>query len=253
MSGASRELLVEGVSKRFGGVAALTDVSIRARPGEITGLIGPNGAGKTTLFNVITGYHRANAGSIYYGDRELTRLPPNRIARQGVVRTFQDVHIFRGMTALENLEVGVRRGAGLDEPLELLRLATRTRGCGIPLDVPVGSLSFGDQKVVALARALALGATAILLDEPASGLDEGSIDVLLVLLRSFGEQGKLVLLVEHNMGLVMSICDRLFVLASGSVLAHGAPAEIQRNRSVIDAYLGGSASLPVENAEEVTS
>jgi ABC-type branched-subunit amino acid transport system ATPase component len=249
MSAESRELVVTGVSKHFGGVAALTDVSIGARRGEITGLIGPNGAGKTTLFNVITGFHRADSGTVAYGDRELTRLSPNRIAMAGVVRTFQDIHIFKGMTALENLEVGVRRSSDLDEALDMLRLTARTRGWGIPLDVPVASLSFGDQKVVAMARTLALGASAVLLDEPASGLDEGSIEVLLVLLRSFMERGKLVLIVEHNMGLVMSICDRLFVLANGSVLAEGTPAEIQKNRAVIDAYLGGGGAI--EDEQEV--
>jgi len=248
MSAEPQRLETRNITKHFGGVAALSGASISANPGEITGLIGPNGAGKTTLFDVITGFIQPDSGSVHYGDRELTRLPPNRIALRGVVRTFQDVRIFGGMTGLENLEVGVRRGCNLDAALELLQLAERTRGWAIPLDVPARSLSFGDQKVIAIARTLALGAGAMLLDEPASGLDEGSIGVLLTLLRSFKEQGKLVLLVEHNMGFVMSTCDRLFVLANGAVLAHGSPAEIQADRAVIDAYLTGGA---VDDAPEV--
>lgn len=248
MSLEPQRLETRDVHKHFGGVAALSGASISANPGEITGLIGPNGAGKTTLFNVITGYLRQDSGSVHYGDRDLTHQPPNRIAMRGVVRTFQDVRVFSGMTGFENLEVGVRHGHNLDAALEMLKLAERTRGWPIPLDVPAGALSFGDQKVIAIARTLALGAGAVLLDEPASGLDEGSTEVLLTLLRSFKEQGKLVLLVEHNMGLVMSTCDRLFVLVNGTVLAQGSPTEIQAHRGVIDAYLGGGA---VEEASEV--
>jgi branched-chain amino acid transport system ATP-binding protein len=231
-------LQAENISKRFGGVAALSEVSIQARPREITGLIGPNGAGKTTLFNCITGFLKSDSGMVYYGDRKLTGRSPARIATLGVARTFQDVRIFKGMTALENLEVALRRGQSIDAALELLALAARTRGAPIPLALPAGSLSFGDQKFVAIARTLALGAEAILLDEPASGLDEEGIEVLLSVLASLKEAGKLVLLVEHNMSLVMSTCDRLFVLASGRLIAEGTPAQVQANRDVIDAYLG---------------
>lgn len=238
MSQNGSTLSVRGVSKHFGGVAALTDVSLDAVPGAITGLIGPNGAGKTTLFNVVTGFLRSDSGEVHYGSRKLSGRSPSRIALLGVARTFQDVRIFKGMTALENLEVALRGRRQIQEALDLLTLAAETRGAPIPIDVPAGSLSFGDQKVVAIARTLALGAEAILLDEPASGLDEHGIEVLVALLRSFKEAGKLILLVEHNMALVMSTCDRVFVLASGRMIASGTPGEIQANREVIDAYLG---------------
>ncbi len=243
-------IVVENVSKSFGGVAAVDGVSLEAAPGMITGLIGPNGAGKTTLFNVITGFMDPDTGTVRYGAHRLTGRSPARIARLGIVRTFQDVRIFRGMTALENLQVGLRGKSGLDEALDMLRLAAAARGAPIPLDVPAHSLSFGDQKFVAIARTLALGADAILLDEPASGLDEKGIEVLLVVLDAFKRSGKLILLVEHNMSLVMSTCDQIFVLASGKLIASGSPAETQANRDVIDAYLGGQ---PVNKAaaEEV--
>jgi ABC-type branched-subunit amino acid transport system ATPase component len=142
------------------------------------------------------------------------------------------------MTGFENLAVGARRPADMQGALDLLEEVAEARGTRIPLDVPAASLSFGDQKVVAIARCLVAGADAILLDEPASGLDEGGLDVLTLLLGRFRQDGKLVLIVEHNMGLVMQVCDRLFVLASGRLLASGTPAEIQSNRQVVDAYLG---------------
>jgi branched-chain amino acid transport system ATP-binding protein len=235
-------LVVSGVTKRFGGIAALTDVSITARPGEITGLIGPNGAGKTTLFNCVTGFLKTDSGAVLYGDSRLDRLPPQRIARHGVVRTFQDVRVFQGMTAIENLEGGVWRGGSRTEGLEFLREAAAGRSVEIPLHVPAGSLSYGEQKVLAIARCLTVGASALLLDEPASGLDEAGLQLLKRMLRSFRDAGKLVLLVEHNMGLVMDVCDRLFVLAFGKLLASGTPAEIRGNRDVIDAYLGASST-----------
>jgi branched-chain amino acid transport system ATP-binding protein len=237
-------LSTHGVSKSFGGVAALTDVSIEARAGEITGLIGPNGAGKTTLFNVITGFLSCNAGEVRYGDRKLTGRSPARVARLGVVRTFQDVRIFPGMTGFENLSVGARGSSDMEAGLDLLEEAAEARGARIPLDIPATSLSFGDQKVVAIARCLVVRADAILLDEPASGLDEGGLHVLQVLLERFRARGKLVLVVEHNMSFVMSICDRLFVLASGRLLAEGTPKEIRANQQVIDAYLGQAPTRP---------
>jgi branched-chain amino acid transport system ATP-binding protein len=235
-------LVVDGVTKRFGGVAALTDVSITARPGEITGLIGPNGAGKTTLFNCVTGFLKTDTGTVRYGDSRLDRLDPQRIARRGLVRTFQDVRVFNGMTALENLEVGVWRGGSRAEGLQFLHEAAAGHAVEIPLHVAAGSLSYGEQKVLAMARCLTVGASALLLDEPASGLDEAGLELLKRMLRSFRDAGKLVLLVEHNMGLVMDVCDRLFVLAFGRLLASGTPAEIRSNREVIDAYLGAAST-----------
>jgi ABC-type branched-subunit amino acid transport system ATPase component len=237
-------LSAHGVSKSFGGVAALSDVSLEARAGEVTGLIGPNGAGKTTLFNVMTGFMASDAGVVRYGDRVLTGLGPARVAGLGVVRTFQDVRIFSGMTGFENLAVGARKSTDMESALALLEDVAEARGAPIPLDVPASSLSFGDQKIVAIARCLVVGAEAILLDEPASGLDEGGLDVLKLLLARFRDSGKLVLIVEHNMGLVMEVCDRLFVLASGKLLASGAPSEVRANAKVVDAYLGTVVDEP---------
>jgi len=235
---AGGQLVVDGATKRYGGVQALDDVTIAADPGAITGLIGPNGAGKTTLFDIITGYARPDSGRITYGGQRLTGLSPQRISRLGVVRTFQDVRVFRHLTVLENIAVASRSRADLDRACDFLKTVYALTANPMPLNIAAGGLRFGNQKIVGLARCIATGATALLLDEPAAALHDSGRDVIASLMAAFRESGGLVLVVEHDMRFVMSTCDRVFVLAQGRLLASGPPEAIQANSQVIDAYRG---------------
>jgi branched-chain amino acid transport system ATP-binding protein len=235
-------LAVENVTRRFGGVVALADVSLSLEPGDIGGLIGPNGAGKTTLFNLITRLYRPNEGRIVFNGNELTRTPPHRIVRLGIARTFQNVVIFQNMTVLENLLVGAhtqlrpfseRRGRRevlqMLDYVELLDVADRLPG-GLP---------FGTLKRVELARALVARPRLLLLDEPAGGLNHEEVGELADVLHKVREDFDLtVLLVEHHMNLVMTVCDNVHVLNFGRTIASGTPAEVRTNPEVIHAYLG---------------
>jgi branched-chain amino acid transport system ATP-binding protein len=231
-------LVVDAVSKSYGGLRALDNVSLDARPGEITGLIGPNGAGKTTLFDVITGYAGADTGTVRYGGRTLTGMPPHKIARAGVVRNFQAVRIFERLTGFENLAVAKGADRDLAEAREFLSEVGRVTGNPIPLKAAAGSLSFGNQKILGIGRCLAAGAKGLMLDEPAAALHDMVRDILAGFLRSYQSQERVVLLVEHDMRFVTAVCDRVFVLTRGQVLAVGTPLEIQRDPVVIEAYLG---------------
>ena len=227
-------LEVQGVTRRFGGIVAVDDVSLDVREGEIVGLIGPNGAGKTTLFNLITCLYHPDAGEIGFEGRSLLRTPAHGVVRRGIARTFQTVELFSSMTVLEHVLLGrhARRGRSARELVEYVGLTGLAHR-------PARELPYGTQKRVELARALASGPRLLLLDEPAGGLNHEEVAALGVLIRRLRDDFEVtVLLVEHHMGLVMSVADRVHVLDFGRRIASGTPQEVQGDRAVIEAYLG---------------
>jgi len=249
-------LLLKNVSKRFGGVWAVSEVSIEVNPGTLTALIGPNGAGKTTLFNLITNIYPATEGSIHFLGHELTRLSMSEIAKLGIVRTFQAARVFPGMTTIENVIIGSHLHASVHPVFHMLRLprarheelkfiekAEALLDLGELLsfrDQAATDLPIGAQKLVELFRALLANPCMLLLDEPAAGLNDAETSKLAMLLRAICQTGITVVVVEHNMSLVMGIADNVIVLDAGKVIAVGSPSEIQANPLVIRAYLGCS-------------
>jgi branched-chain amino acid transport system ATP-binding protein len=235
-------LEVAGVAVRFGGVNALTDVSLTARHGQITGLIGPNGAGKTTLFNVITGLQEPTHGRVTIDGRDVGSLSPHKRARLGMARTFQRLEVFGSLTAYENVLAAAEfhRSWSDDDtpPRDIAREVIRRVGLGSVAQARVDALPTGLARLVELGRALATRPKLLLLDEVGSGLNHDETEALGELLVSLARDGISVLLVEHDMELVMAVCDVIHVLDFGRIICTGTPAEVQRDPHVQAAYLG---------------
>lgn len=234
-------LHVQGVSVTYGGVAALSNVTLRAEAGAVTGLIGPNGAGKTTLFNVISGLQRPERGSVNLGGTDVTRKGTHKRARLGLARTFQRLELFSTLSATDNVRVGLEASNKADASTAL-GLLVRV-GVAHEAVAAVSSLPTGSARLVELARALSTDPKVLLLDEPCSGLDEHETEALGRLLTSLAEEGRAVVLVEHDTDLVLRICDTVHVLDFGEVIASGAPEEIRHDRAVQEAYLGHSPEV----------
>ncbi len=247
-------LELDEVARAFGGVRAVDEASLQVAAGEVHGLIGPNGAGKTTLLNLVSGLLRPSGGAIRLDGRRIDRLPPYRIAALGVTRTYQSIRLFGGLSAADNVVVGehLRRDAPLwrwmlllpsaraeqrrarDGALELLERV----GLGGRADEKAQTLSYGEQRRVEIARALASAPRVLLLDEPTAGMNAAEVASIAALIRGVAAAGQSVLLVEHNVKLVMDVCDRITVLDFGKVIADGPPAQVAGDPGVIAAYLG---------------
>jgi branched-chain amino acid transport system ATP-binding protein len=255
MTGAGPLLSARGLSKTFGGIKAVKDISFDLMPGEILGLIGPNGAGKTTCFNLITGFYAPSAGSVSYRGRDVTGQKPFAIARQGIVRSFQKTNILKSLSVFENVLAGhyleARQsllstffpGRKVKETERAVRDSAaeivHTMGLSRRMDAPAYLLSCGELRLLEVAVALAAKPSVLMLDEPAAGLNSQEAMAFGDILKQLrGSRVESILLVEHNMGLVMKVSDRLVVMNFGEKLAEGTPAEILANRQVVEAYLG---------------
>ena len=256
-------LSATGIAKRFGGVHALSDVDFTIRHGEIYGLIGPNGAGKTTLFNVLTGIYPRDGGDFVFDGEPLDGVTPNEVADRGIARTFQNIRLFANLSALENVMIGrhVRTHAGVfgaivrDAATRVEEKAIARRAYELLEYVGVSErahhlarhLPYGFQRRLEIARALATDPKLLALDEPAAGMNATETATLASLLHDIRRDGTTILLIEHDMKLVMGICDRVLVLDYGRKIAEGPAAEVRRNPAVIAAYLGGDIDLDVEH------
>lgn len=245
---------VHNLAKRFGGLIAVNDVSFCAEAGEILGVIGPNGAGKTTVFNLITGNYRPDHGEIILKGKHIHTLQPHQIVESGITRTFQNLRLFQGMTVLENALAGrhSRMRAGFfsslfhlpahrkEETASIERAMQELAFVGLDslYDIPAKNLSYGNQRLLEIARALASDPQLLILDEPAGGMNDQETLELTHLISLLRKRGLTILLIEHDMNLVMKLCDRLVVLEHGQVIANGTPDEVKNNPLVIEAYLG---------------
>jgi branched-chain amino acid transport system ATP-binding protein len=247
-------LRVRRLSKAFGGVRAVDDCTFTVRRGSVTGLIGPNGAGKTTVFNLITGFYGPTSGAVYFKGKRIDSLPPHRVARLGIGRTFQLIRLFRGLSVLENLLVAKKahHGEGIIQALVGTKKCKSDESENIErcmeilgfvslegsADTLAGNLGYGEQKLLEIGRVLALDPELILLDEPMAGLERNMKKKLIGFIRTLRDREKTFFIIEHDMGTIMDMCDEIVVLDHGTEIACGTPAEIQANKQVIDAYLG---------------
>lgn len=252
-------LTLKMLRKHFGGLVAVDDVSFEVPEGSIVGLIGPNGAGKTTVFNLITGNYKPDSGTVHFDERNITGFATHKIVGLGIARTFQNIRLFPEMSALENVLAGYhsRLKSGVlasmfhipsqrREEREALECSMRELafvGLEGQYDNLAKNLSYGNQRLLEIARALAASPRLLILDEPAGGMNDQETQELIELIRGTRQRGISILLIEHDMNLVMKICDHLVVLEYGAVIARGAPDEIKKNPRVIEAYLGSDDLL----------
>jgi branched-chain amino acid transport system ATP-binding protein len=250
----SAMLEIENVSRRFGGLMAVDDVTTHVGEGELVGLIGPNGAGKTTLFNLISGFTPVSSGEIRYRGKTISGLKPSAIAHLGVSRTFQNLRVFPNMTVFDNVSVGAVGAIGQGPLQAVLSGSSRARdiserswealdkvGLTEQANDLAANLAYGKRKYLEIARALAMKPDLLILDEPAAGLNDSETAELADFIRNLHSEGLTVMLVEHDMGLVMSICERIVVLASGRKIADAEPAVVRQTQEVLEAYLGVDA------------
>jgi len=237
----SELMRLEAVSRRFGGLQAVQDVSLSIGRGEVLGLIGPNGAGKTTLVNVITGVHRASAGRVLFEGRDITRYRPYQTARNGLARTFQVVQPFPELSVLENVAAAALFSGGIGGMREANRVAAEKLefvGLSLAAGKPAASLTLAMRKRLELAKALAMRPKLLFLDEVNAGLNSAEVEIAMGLIRQIAQAGVTIVLIEHLMKVVMSVCSRIVVLQNGALIADGTASEVVSNRRVIEAYLG---------------
>jgi branched-chain amino acid transport system ATP-binding protein len=252
-------LHVEGLTKNFGGLAAVNSVTLTIAAGELAGLIGPNGAGKTTFFNLVTGYLKPTSGKVLFEGKDLTGKKPHTVAARGMVRSFQQDNVFAASTALENLLLAAHLHSDINFAQTVLKTRHARRreseirtqahdvlelvGIAQLADTVAGSLAHGHKRMLGIALALMCEPKLLMLDEPLAGMNPGEVDDTLALVRKLWEGGLTILLIEHNMRAAMSICQRFNVLSFGRKIAEGAPDEIRNNPEVVTAYLGTAANV----------